>query len=806
MNPDTNSSRALPFFTAVALIALFSSFSAKAQTLRGIVLDADLGSPVVAATVTIQSLQTQDDTRTGLTDADGRFQFDSIPPGLYQLELKKNYFEKLIITQVDVTSGKERVLELTLRKATTTLPDVVITAPGWGRRSTRPLSEIPLTREQTLRYPAVFFDPARVAMMHAGVVNNDDQANGLSIRGNSPGSLRWRIDGVEVTNPNHLPNAGTFSDLPVSASGGVLMFSAQMLDNTALLTGNFPAGIGDAQGGVMDLSLRRGNNHRHEFTLQASLLGLDVAAEGPLGKGENAPSYLVNYRYSTIGLLSEMGVSFGDEEITFQDISLNLSFPGKRGGGVTVFGMAGKNANYFEHKDSADIDFYKDYFDIDFSSRTAIGGISGLVKLGDKTWLKTSAIVSGQNSERDQTLQFENPGAIVDRFGQEEIRIGGAISVKHSINSRLRFEGGVNAQDIRFDQDVAFQFAGFGFPDSSEALHAQLGWAWLNANWRFPSEKTAVQFGLQYTTFSQGNASALEPRLTVTQRLDDKHQLSLSYGLNSQVQPLWMYTQKPNSPSDQVGNPNREIGFTRAHHAGLRHTLTAENAWSIRTELFYQRLFDVPISASGLPAFSMVNALETQAPPNPNAYPVMVQDGIAENKGIEITAERYLSMGWFMLSNVTLYDARYQGNDGVWRNTRWNTSYMFNLLAGKEWIREVEGDKSRTFGLNARFGWSGGMRAMPIDTLASQFNILQKTVYNQSEGFTEKLPDYLRVDLRAYWKWNLGNRRNSTFGLDLQNITLRQNVAYYYWDPHTQAVETKYQLGLIPNISWRLEF
>ncbi|MCC6414279.1 MAG: TonB-dependent receptor [Saprospiraceae bacterium] len=795
----------LRFFTALVTLVAFSGLSASAQTLRGIVLDADLGSPITGAAVTIQQLQSPENTLTVATDADGRFQFDTLRPGLYQLELKKNDFEQLILTQVDVTSGKERVLELTLRKAATTLPDVVITAPTWGRRSMRPLSEIPLTREQTLRYPAVFFDPARVAMMHAGVVNNDDQANGLSIRGNSPGSLRWRIDGVEVTNPNHLPNAGTFSDLPVSASGGVLMFSAQMLDNTALLTGNYPAGMGDAQGGVMDLSLRSGNNHRHEFTLQAGLLGLDVAAEGPLGKGANAPSYLVNYRYSTVGLLSEMGISFGDEDITFQDLSLNLSFPGKRGGGVTVFGLAGKNANYFEHKDSADIELYKDYFDIDFASRTGIGGVSGLVRLGSKTWLKTSAIVSGQSSERDQTLQVENPGGIVDEFQQEETRIGGTISVKHSIHPRLRFEGGINAQDIRFEQNTAFQFGGFSFPDSSGALHAQLGWAWLNADWRCPSENTAVQFGLQYTTFSQGNASALEPRLTVTQRLNDKHQLSFSYGLNSQVQPLWVYTQQPNFPIE-TGNPNRELGFTRAHHAGLRHTLTGENAWSIRTELFYQRLFDVPVSASGLPAFSMVNALETQAAPNPNAYPVMVQDGIAENKGFEITAERYLSLGWFMMANVTLYDARYQGNDGVWRNTRWNTTHMMNVLAGKEWIREVEGDKSRTFGLNARFGWSGGMRAMPIDTLASQFNILQKTVYDQSEGFTERLPDYLRLDLRVYWKWNLGNRRNSTFGMDLQNVTLRQNVAYYYWDPHTQAVETKYQLGLIPNISWRLEF
>jgi hypothetical protein len=76
-------------------------------------------------------------------------------------------------------------------------------------------------------------------------------------------------------------------------------------------------------------------------------------------------------------------------------------------------------------------------------------------------------------------------------------------------------------------------------------------------------------------------------------------------------------------------------------------------------------------------------------------------------------------------------------------------------------------------------------------------------------GFTpleEQLPVFFRVDARFYWRRYFSDRRNSTLGFELQNATLRQNVAYRYLEIVNRQVETKYQLGLIPNISWRMEF
>lgn len=49
------------------------------------------------------------------------------------------------------------------------------------------------------------------------------------------------------------------------------MFSAQLLDQSALLTGSQPTGYGDAIAGTMDIRLRPGNDQRHgEFTAQAA--------------------------------------------------------------------------------------------------------------------------------------------------------------------------------------------------------------------------------------------------------------------------------------------------------------------------------------------------------------------------------------------------------------------------------------------------------------------------------------------------------------------------------------------------------
>ena len=207
------------------------------------------------------------------------------------------------------------------------------------------------------------------------------------------------MEGAEIVTPNHLTNAGTASDQPVLSGGGVTILSAQMLGTSRLLVGSPDAMYGDALGGIMDMRLRRGANDRAVHTVQAGLIGIDLATEGPFKKGGGA-SYLVNYRYSTVGLLGAMGVNLGDEVITFQDLSFHVALPFRRGS-VSLFGMGGLSSNHFEAlEDSTQWVYDKDSQNIDYLAR--MGAVGGTLRLlGKKAVWTTTAVLSEQDQQRD---------------------------------------------------------------------------------------------------------------------------------------------------------------------------------------------------------------------------------------------------------------------------------------------------------------------------------------------------------------------------------------------------------------------
>jgi hypothetical protein len=763
-----------------------------AQTLRGVLLDAAAGSPIAGAELQLQSERDSQSVRATRTDLDGQFTFTDCTPGFYQLSVDMPGYALLRLRQILINAGKETVLELALQNAPSELPGVEITAYTPGRRAPQAISEIPLTREQTLRSPATFFDPARLALAYPGIVNTDDQANGLSIRGNGPGSLRWRLEGIEVVNPNHLSNAGTFNDLPAPAAGGVLLFSAQLMDNSALRTGALPAGYGDALGGIMDINLRKGNHQQREFTAQAGLIGLDLAAEGPIKK--NRSSYLANYRYSTVGLLGNLGVSFGGETIRFQDLSVKLDFTGKKGGQWSFFSIGGLNETVFEPPaDSSAVQQYKDLFNIRFDGRTGIAGLQYWNAIGPNTWLRATTVLSARDDKRRA-----NGPEIEDLDNSAETRLGLSLTLSHRLGKQHRILAGWYHQTIRYQLERLRN-------EQADALGGLVGFFQLQpwAQWEFTNKtgKTSLNAGLHAIVLS-ANADSLvsadqqlEPRLQVTHRFNTRHQLAWSAGLQSQMQPLWLYTARP-PQGDNAGY--RIPGLTRSVQTGVRYTWTPGADWVVRSEMAYQWLYKAPVAAGQASAFSMLNVSEITLSDSLRAT------GNGENASLEVSLERYFDGNWFLLLNGTLVRARYRGSDQVWRDSRWNFQNMINLSAGKEWQRNQRAGKTRAFGLNARLTSRGGFRAMPVDQAASA--AARTTVFDAANGFSQRLPAFFRTDVRVYWRRHTGNRRNSTLALEIQNVTARQNIAYFYYDPFLEQVETKYQLGLLPNLSWRLEF
>lgn len=783
---------------AFVLLLLPACF--QAQTLQGFIRDADNGQALGGATVVLHFEPTGKKNAQGPferntnSDGEGKFRLEGLVPGYYRAAISAPEYETQTLLEVSVAAGKEQALTIALRRSPMALPAVTISADPDGRRRQQVLAEIPLTREQTLRFPVTFFDPARLAMAYPGVANNDDQANGLIVRGNNPASLRWRLEGVDVVNPNHQSNAGTFSDRPAAAAGGVLMFSAQLLDNSALLTGSFPAGYGDATGGVMDMYLRRGNAQQREFTAQLGLIGLDVAAEGPLNKKKNS-AYLANYRYSTVGLLGKMGVSFGNEEIDFQDFSFKLSYSDRRGGEWSFFGLGGLSRNLFKPvSDSADIKKYKDFFNIDFGSRTGVVGLSYSGLLGNQTRFRWSAVWSGQDSRRDATGL-----GLLDEDEQMESRSGLSFSLFRKLNSQNRVSAGALSQLINYS-GTALSNGTLRYSGDVGMLTLQ---PWANWEWRSANERWSTQVGVHsnivdYTSGLGSISPTVEPRLSIGWRPDAEQRVTLAYGYHSQLNPLWYLGEQNLGTPGRDDAFHRNQGLVRAHHLGLKYARTLHDHWQFKTELFWQWLMDIPVADLTPSTLSLLNVSELQS------FPRLRAEGTGENKGIECSLERYFTKGWFMAANTTLFRSQYTDLAGQTLSTRWDLGHIANLTAGKEWMTRTKRERHRRFGINARLVWAGGQRTMPVDAEASALN--QTTVFITDQGFTVRQSDFFRLDLRIYWKRSLGDRRNSTFALDFQNATMQENTAYQYYDPFTKKVETKYQLGLIPNLSWRIEF
>ncbi len=763
------------FFSLFLLLAASAALAqTPVQTLRGKITDADNARPMAGATIILT------ETLGTTSGENGAFSIPNVPVGRYRMQVSFVGYETLTVAEVLVESGKETVQEVALREQGQALQEVTVKAAGSGSAALHPLSVHTLTVEEQFRFPATFNDPARLAMSFPGVAGADDQGNSISVRGNSPASVKWRLEGVEIVNPNHTSNAGTFSDRPTQAGGGVNILSAQLLGNSNFLTGAYPAEYGNALGGILDMRLRKGNEQRHEFTAQAGFIGLEAAAEGPISKKSGA-SYLVNYRYSFTGLLTAMGVDFGDEEIRFEDLGIHLSFPKKKAGNFTAFLVAGQSKNLFRSPgDTALIEEEKQLYDIDFESRMGATGVTHVVPIGKKSVLRTVGVYSYLYHERRQLKEGEL--VVFDDFDLGKLACSTVLSTKITSTHRLKTGIFLNLEDV---------WAGYYSQGKGWLVQPFIEWSAQ----LFP--KTTMTAGLHVTWFTFNKTGSLEPRLAFTYAPDARRRFSLSGGLHSQLQPWDVYLSE-----DFSGEQNKNIGLTKAAHfvAGYRQTL--DKSLIFNAEVYFQHLFNVPISPLPGGTFSTLNLMEMS--PQNERFPAdyLANNGTGKNYGLDLSLQKFILERTYFLLSGSLYRSLYTAGDGKERPTRWDGKRLLSLSAGREFSRTKK-EKTVMKGVNARLAWLGGFRTMPIDEYRS--TLKGTTVFKQSEGYAHQLPDYLRLDLRFYLKWNKTGR-NSLLSLDIQNATNRKNVAYEYYDSLQQRFLRKRQLGLIPVLSYRIEF
>lgn len=761
--------RSIGIAIAGLIIGSFAVGRASAQVvaaLHGRVTDAITSAPVPGASV----LVLVGDTTIGTaTDQDGQFSFSALPPGLHRVRVTHVGYRVSEVDEVWVRPGRVEQVELVLHPQVRELGEVEVRTDAPQRMT--PAGSYTITVEQVLRYPATFFDPIRLAATQAGIATINDQANHVNVRGNGPAANAWLVEGAEIVTPNHLTNAGTPSDLPTLTGGGTTLLSAQLLGATRVMVGGPSVGYGNALGALFDMGLRRPSSQRHGFTAQAGLLGIDLSAEGPFLNARK-PTFLINYRYSTLGLLSAMGVDLGDEAITFQDISFHLVFPLTPRAELRFFGMRGSSRNEAFAKDSTLWELDKDSLDITYSGSVGVAGLVYEQRLGERLRWRSVVALSAQEQRRWQ----RSPGITGFSFTMD------STLNEHKYTVRSELNGGWG---VRTGWTIGMSAMERGVERRLGAHEQVVGWL-LRPYAGFThalADALDVEAGIAYAFWSYNGSDAIEPWLRFNWRPGERHRSCISVGRRSQLPNQAVFPLRTDDPAVD----NKGIGLTLANEAMLSHLIAFAPHLSLRAELFGQWLSGVPVAVA-MGGASLVNAWDEQVPL------ALRQQGRSFHRGVEVVFDhrfhrgRYyqMNMGW---SRSTFTDA----NGREWEG-RWSQAPIANLLVGHEFVRQRERFE-RTWGVNLRAGFVGGQRYAP----------LQEVPTAEAAPFAERYPAAFRTDVRIYLR-RAHARRTGMWALDLLNATNARNVAYRYFDQRSATVVTRYQLGLIPNLSYRIEF
>lgn len=763
------------------------------SSIRGTVTDAQSQQVLIGATVIVLG---SDPSIGTSTDAFGNYVLDDVPIGRLSIKVQYLGYEEWVLTNIELNSGKELVLNIAMEETIVRAKDVVIVAKRDVSKAQNELATVSarqLSIEDSKRYAGSLNDVSRMAQNFAGVQGANDTRNDLVVRGNSSMGVLYRLEGVDIPNPNHFALMG-------STGGPISILNNNVLENSDFFTGAFPAEYGNAYAGVFDLRMRNGSRSKHEFLGQIGFNGIEAMAEGPLKKGSRA-SYLVNYRYSTLEALKFMGVFFGTLAVPeYQDLSFKINLPSAKGT-TSIFGLGGVSEIAFldEEKDDNDI-FVPGRRDLYYGTKMGAIGITHTQFLGPRSFVK--AIVSTQYSANNiindtLSLQGEPFNTYTNASGQGKNSLG--LIFNHKFNSRHLLKAGGYFDRLFFNLDEKFWSrrtqSYFQQADYSGATYLLQPFV----HWQFKySKKLSFNSGLHYQHFLLNSSVSVEPRLGIKWETG-RHTLSLGYGRHSQLPPTNMFFAQ--TEADPNASGNQDLGFLKSDHFVLGYDFGLNPFSRIKLEVYYQHLSDIPIDADKS-SYSVLNQ-------GANFYfdfpDFLVNEGGGSNYGIEFTLERFLERGFYYLVTASLFESKYTASDGNTYNTAFNGNYNFTSLAGYEndLFKGRNKGAQLTFTSNARFTLNGGQRYTPFDLELSK--LAGTGVLDATQTFESKFEDYWRIDTRFGIKRN-GNRVTHELAIELQNLTGRKNVFTVQYNPDTEEVEELYQLGFLPLLQYRLYF
>lgn len=794
------------------------------QNIKGKIIDKESGSELPGVIVRLKG-----DTSNKfscVSDFEGNYKITAIKVGRRTFIFQLTGYKPFVASDIVLVSGKEMVMNVEMESSVQEMEEVVVKAQDKGSYNEMSAVSTKLfSIEETDRYAGSRGDPARMASNFAGVSGTNDARNDIVIRGNSPSGLLWRLEEIDIPNPNHFAVAG-------SMGGPVSIINNKYLANSEFFTGAFPSQYANAMGGVFDLKMRNGNNEKHERTFQLGILGTELMLEGPISK-KSGSSYMVNYRYSTMDLFSYLNIKIGTSAVPqYQDAAFRFNFPTKKAGTFSISGIGGLSkinivlSKVKTHPKELYGDQNRDQY---FRTNMGVIMANHVISLNDKTMMKTSIAHSISDASTDHYIILRDknyvpndtlPHILNYQFIDQKTTL--TTYIRRKINNRNSFKTGVfinrimvnhwdSVKIVSVTDTLASSIQKTSWKNRTQAKEAFfLIQPYFHFTHKF-TDGLSLNLGLTGQWLSMNNSWSIEPRLGFKWTIKNKHQLSLGYGLHSQMQPNYIYfayTDTIIRDGKHYGNngkvqENRNLDFSKAHHVVLGYDYFISQYMRFKLELYYQYLWDIPVYQ--VPSsVSLLNRGTTFT----RFFPVygMENKGKGYNYGLELTLERSFYKHFFVLFSGSLFNSRYTASNGIEYNTDYNGRYITNLLGGVEFDLGKKKRHNLSFGPKITYG--GGRLYSPVNRTAS--DRIMDVVPQDSLVNTLQFDDYFRLDLRIAYKINF-KKVSTELAIDLVNITNQKNVLALTYapdptNPSADPLVKNYQLGRLPLFYIKVDF
>ncbi|WP_405265828.1 TonB-dependent receptor [Cellulophaga sp. Ld12] len=783
----------------------FSGFSQEKFSLSGTISELKSNETLIGVTIAVPQLA------TGVTTNEYGFYSLALPEGEYTLEISYLGYKTLSKT-ISLTQNTK--LNLQLEEAAEQLEEIVLVENVEKTDLGTPQMSVNNLAVKTIKKIPVVLgesDVLKAIVLLPGVSNAGEGSSGFNVRGGSADQNLILLDEATIFNSSHL--FGFFS-----------VFNPDAIKDIKLFKGGIPSRYGGRVSSVLEIFQKEGNSKEFKANGGIGIVASRLLLEGPIIKDKAA--FLIGGRSSYAHLF--LPLFDIDNKAYFYDLNTKLNFKLNDNNNIFLSGYFGRDVfsisdsfvntygnavgnlrwnHLFSDKLFSNLSLiYSDYYyglKLDFVGFEWNSGIQNFnLKYDLKHYLNNNLQINyGLNNNY---YQF-NPGKIVPSSEDSGIveeqliqkyanEFAAYIDIEHEITDQLSVEYGLRVSNFnRLGQDEINIYADNNPLDFNTDLliYEKADPIGLNTEGRKNSLKT-------YTN--------LEPRLSMSYRLDDNNSIKSSYTRLAQYLHLLSNTSSPTpldvwTPSGSFIKPQLLDQYALGYFRNIKN-----GDYSLETELYYKKI------QNRIDYIDGANLIAN------NAIEQVILNGEARAYGLEVLFRKNEGrfQGWLSYT-LSKSEQRTPGrtatetngissletgiNNGAWYNTPYDKTHDISLFGSYEF--------NEKWNFNANFVFQTGQ---PTNYPIGQFEYQGLTVPYYGLRNSERLPTYNRLDVSATLTplKNKDRKIKGEWVFSIYNAYNRKNAASINFSNNNEtganeAVRTSI-FGIVPAVTYNFKF